>query len=211
MKVRSIAAAMLAIGVISLHTGASAQFGLKNPLASNNNAAPSANAGEVMRNTRDSMLSFAKAELGLSQALGGYADLAAQQKLLEGMKSGDVAAKKEDFETIVTIHKSANELIEKKASENAAIDANNKALAGKSMVDYVKGLASTRKLIASVQGLAKNPMSLAGDAGSVMYVAKEVPGIASGAVSTTGKLMKYLGSNGVDMTEAKKAADGMEK
>lgn len=210
MKVRAIAAALLAACVGAACLPAGAQFSFKNPLgAIGGGGGSSANAGEVLRNTRDALLAFAKAEVGLSEALGGYAELAAQKQLLEGMKSGDAAVKKEQFEAIVTIHKSASELIERKAGENAALDAQNKVLAGQSMVQYVQGLVSTKKLVGSVQGLAQNPASLAGDAGTAIYVAKEVPSIATGAGSTTTKLFKYLTANGVDLSDAKKAADGL--
>lgn len=214
MKIPTFLAAALVLGAI-VHLPAHAQFSvgglMKNPLSSGSGSAAPVNAGDALRNARNALLSFTKAELGLSAALGGYAELASQQQLLEGMKSGDAAASKQDFENIMVAHKSASALIEKKAAENATLDASNKTLAGKSMVEYVKGLSSTRKVITSVQDLAKNPTSLGTDAGTVLYVAKEMPPVATGAATTTGTLFKYLSSNGVDMTEAKKAADDLGK
>jgi len=125
------------------------------------------------------------------------------------MKTGDAAASKEDTETLVTLHNSMNPVIEAKTKENMKLDANNKALAGKSMVEYVKGLVSSKQLLSSVQDLAKNPMALGTDASNILYVAKELPGIVSGGVSTTSTLFKYLGANGVDLSEAKNVAKGM--
>jgi hypothetical protein len=212
MKANRIAIAILAVSAAATHFSASA-FSLGNPLAAvtGKSSAPAANPAEVLGNTREALLSFINAELGLSEALGGYEGLAAQQQLLANMKRGDAVASKSDFEALVNVHKSANDLIETKTKENAAIDAKNKSLAAKSMVEYVKGLVYTRKMVGSVQDLAKNPMSIVGDATTVLYVAKEVPTIAVGAASSTGSLMKYLGSNGVDMSEAKKSAGDMEK
>lgn len=208
MKTRVLVAAAI-LAASAAHLPASAQFPFKNPLAAGGGSAAPANAGQVVRNTRDALLSFTKAELGLSQAIGGYTEYAAQQSLLDGMKTGDAAASKDDLEKIIVIHKQAAAHIDKKVAENAALDANNKALAGKSMLEYVKGLLYTRKMVGSVQDLAKNPMSLGGDLGSALLLVKEMPPVAAGAASTTGKLFQYLGTNGVDMNEAKKAADGL--
>ena len=172
----------------------------------NAGAASTENAGDVVKNTRNSIYSFVKAELGLGSAMGGAEQLAAQQKLLDGMKTGDAAASKEDLETLVSIHSSAKAEIDKKVAENAKLDAKNKTLASQSMVEYVKGLVSTKKLIASIQNVGKNPMALGANLGSVTYLAKETPGLVSSGASTTTTLFKYLGSNGVDLSQAKKEA-----
>jgi hypothetical protein len=168
--------------------------------------ASTANAAEVARNAYTALLSFTKAEVGLAAALGGYEELAAHQKLLEGMKTGDVAAKMDDFQTFSAIHKSANDVIGRKAAENAKLEASNKSLAAGSMVEYVKALVASKKVVGSVQGLVKNPTALGPDASTLLYVGKEMPGIVSSGVSSTSTLFKYLGASGVDLTEAKSAA-----
>lgn len=165
-----------------------------------------ANGVEVTKNARNALLAFTNAELGLAGALTGYNELAAQQKLLEGMKAGDAAVKKEDLETIVSIGKSANDHIVKKTAENSQLDASNKALAGKSMTQYVVGLVASKKMLSSVQDLAKNPTALGLDFGALLYAGKEMPGIVASGASTTTTLFKYLGANGVDVSEAKSAA-----
>ena len=155
---------------------------------------------------RHPLPSFTKAQVQLAAAMGGYQDLASQQKLLDGLKSGDASAKKDDIETIVGISKSASGEINRMAAANVQLDANNKTLAGASMVEYVKGLVASKKMVASVQDLAKNPVSMGTDAGAIVYVGKELPGIVSSGATSTNTLFKYLGSNGVDLSEAKSAA-----
>jgi hypothetical protein len=210
MKSTKIAASLLVMS-LALTAGAAHAWGLANvlPSASGGGGGSTANAGDVAKNARNALYSFVKSDLGLLAALGGYENLAANQKLLDGMKTGDAAASKEDTETLVTLHNSMNPVIEAKTKENMKLDANNKALAGKSMVEYVKGLVSSKQLLSSVQDLAKNPMALGTDASNILYVAKELPGIVSGGVSTTSTLFKYLGANGVDLSEAKNVAKGM--
>lgn len=173
--------------------------------------ASSANAAEVMKNTRNSLYAFALAEAGLAGALGGYNELAGQQELLKNLKAGDAAAKKDDFETLVTIHESASKAIEAKVAANEKLDANQKSLAGKSMVEYVKGLVSSKKTVSSLQDLAKNPASLGLEAGTVLYAAKQVPAVVVGGASSTSNLVKYLAANGVDTSEAKNVAGDLGK
>jgi hypothetical protein len=162
-----------------------------------------------VKETRNALYSYAKSEAGLASALGGYTDLAAQQKLLEGLKVGDAAADKDQIETLITIHKSASEAIDKKMAENTVIDSKNKKLAAKSTAEYVKALIATTKLVASGQGLAKNPIALGLNAGSVLYAVKNLPAIIKSGTSNTVTLFKYLSANGVDVSEAKEAANGL--
>lgn len=172
----------------------------------------STSAAEVLKNTRDSLLSFTNAEVGLAAALGGYTDLAAQQELLKGLKAGDAgAASKDDLKTLVTIHESASKEIDAKVAANEKLDAAQKKQAGQSMVEYVKGLISSKKTVSSLQDLAKNPASLGFDAGTVLYAAKEMPSVLAGGASSTSTLVKYLTANGVDTSEAKKLATDLGK
>lgn len=213
MKSTKIAVSILVIAVAFMLGSFSAfAFGIPSiPGVGSKGGGSTANAADVVKDTRNSLYSFTSAELGLLQAIGGYEQLAAQQELLNGMRAGDAAASQEQIETLKNIHTSAQPALEKKVAENAKIDASQKALASKSMVEYVKGLVSTKNLVGSIQGLAKNPMAIGSDAGAVLYAAKEVPGVVTGGTSTTGTLIKYLTANGVDTSEAQKAADDLGK
>ena len=212
MKISKFIASILAVALtVAIGSSSAFAFGIPSIPGVGSGGGSTANAGEVVMDTRNSLYSFTSAELGLLQAIGGYENLAAQQELLKGMKAGDAAASKEDLETLKTIHASAQPALEKKVAENAKIDSAQKALAGQSMVEYVKGLVSTKKLVASIQGLAKNPMAIGSDAGAVLYAAKEVPGVVTSGTSASGTLIKYLTANGVDTSEAQKAAEDLGK
>jgi len=199
---------------LTVGMGCAQAFGLSDALSvagvgGNNNSSNTTTDPNIVVHARNSLYSFAKAQTGLVAAFGGYEELAAQQKMLDGMKTGDAAASKDDIETLVKISKSTGDVINKKIADNVKLDANNKKLAASSSVEYVKGLISSKKLISSIQNASSNPMSLGQNAGAVLYVGKELPGIVSGGVSTTGSLLKYLTANGVDTSEVKKAADGL--
>jgi hypothetical protein len=177
----------------------------------NKNANSGASAADVAKNTRNALVAFATAELGLLEALGGYENLSAHRTLVAGMQKGDAGVNTDEFKAVVDIHKSASVEIDKKLVANTKLDASQKSLAAKSMLAYVQGLVSTKQTLGSLQGLAKNPLSLGTDAGTVLFAVKELPGMLSGGLSTTGTLFKYLGANGVDLSEAKSAADAMPK
>jgi hypothetical protein len=199
-----IFALTLVSGNISVHA-----WGL--PAVSSLGSGEGGDAAGFVKDTRNSLYSFAKSELGLARAIGCYTDLAAQQKLLDGMKAGDAAAGKEQMETLVTIDKSCSEAIKKQIATNKKLDSEHKALATQASVEYVKALVITTKLVYKGQSLAKNPVALAMNASSVLYAAKNLPTIVTSGTSNTSTLFKYLSANGVDISEAKAAAEGLGK
>lgn len=212
MKTGTIAAPILALS-LALGGGTAHAFDLPKILSigGSNSSGASVNAAEVAINLRNALYAFAKANTGLAAALGGYTELAAQQKLLEGMKNGDAAASKDQLQTLTTIHKSASEAISAKVASNAQLDAEQKKLAGASMVEYVQGLVSTKQVVSSVEEVTKNPTSYVMEAGTLLYAASEMPSIVTSGVSSTSTLIQYLSANGVDVSEAKAAADGLGK
>lgn len=209
---KSLKLSVSAFAIAFAMGGAAHAFELpKIPSLGGSSSGTSVNAAEVMKNTRNSLLSFTNAEIGLAAALGGYTELAAQQELLKGLKAGDAAANKDDLQTLVTIHESASKEINAKVAANEKLDAAQKKQAGQSMVEYVKGLISSKKTVNSLQDLAKNPASLGFDAGTVLYAAKEMPSVIAGGASSTSSLVKYLTANGVDTSEAKNLASDLGK
>lgn len=208
MKISTITKSSLVSVALLFSVASHAQFSLPGMGKSSSNA-PAESPSDVVKNARNTLTSFVKAKLGLIEAMGGAEDLASQKKLVEGLKIGDAAATKEELETLVSLDKNTTDLISKKSAENAKLDAKNKTLASQSMLEYVKGLVSSKKLINSVTGLSKNPMSLGTSLGAVTFLAKEMPGIVSSGAGTTSTLFTYLNSNGVDTSAAKKAASSL--
>ena len=209
---KTFAATMLVFSLAVGGTNAYA-FGLpKVPgLGASNTGGATVNSAKLAINARNALYSFAKSNAGLAAALGGYNELAAQQQLLEGMKVGDAAASKEQIETLTTIHKSASEAVKAKMASNDQIDADQKKLASASMVEYVSGLVSSKKVVSSLQDVVKNPMAMGADADTLIYTAKEMPNIVSGGVQSTSSLFEYLSAKGVDVSEAKAAAADLGK
>lgn len=188
---------------------ANAQFGMpslpgKSSAAS---SAPTENAGDVVKNATNSLKSFISSKIGLLEAMGLGEKVAAHKERMTALSKGDAAStSKDDLETMTSIDKATGDLVQEGMANSAKIDAKSKALASKSMLEYVDGLVSAKKAMTSVSNLSKNPMALGSNAGAVMHLAKEMPNILSTGSSTTGTLFTYLGSNGVDTSAAKKKA-----
>ena len=174
-------------------------------------SASAGSAKDVARDARNALYQFAKAELKLAEALGGYENLAANKQLLENIKTGDAAASKADLETISMVDKSVGPIIDKKIADNTKLDATQKALAAEGTMEYVSGLVSTKKLAGSVSDLASNPAALGLDAGPVLFLAKELPVLVPKSISASSSIIKYMSSNGVDVSKAKEAASDMGK
>jgi hypothetical protein len=170
---------------------------------------PAPTGASVTHDAQLALVSFASSQLGLAKALGGYDELAAQQKVIDGLKSGDVAVTKDTLTTAVTVSKAANDAINQKVAENTKLSAENRKLVANSTVEYVNGLVASRSLVGSVQGLAKNPMALGADAGNIAYLGKQLPSIVTSGTSTTASLLKYLSANGVDTSAAAAAAKNL--
>lgn len=212
MKSTSLVKAGLITISLAFSAASHAQFGLPSlpgMSKSGGSAAPAEKAEDVVKNARNSLVSFVKAKLGLIEAMGGSEDLAAQKKLLDGLQKGDAAASTDELKTIVSLDKATGDMINKKSAEHAKLDAKNKTLASQSMLEYVNGLVSAKKMVGSVTNLSKNPLSLGSNMGAVSFLASELPTIVSSASSTTSTLFEYLNSNGVDTSKAKEVAAGM--
>jgi hypothetical protein len=180
-------------------------------LGGSSSAKAGANSGDLVVNTSTAIVAFTTAQVELADALGGYAELANLRQQLANMKNGDASGIKDNMETVVKINKDLNDKIDQKIKEGAKLDSTQKKKAAVAMVAYVQGLVSSKRMISSIQDVAKNPLSLGNNAGAAIYMVKELPGIVSNGAGTTSSLFKYLAANGVDTSAAKKAASDMGK
>ena len=209
MTARSLTKVAVISFALAVSTSAHAQFGglsLPGKMLGGGEATTE-NAGDVVKNASAAMLSFVTAKVGLIEAVKGADAVAAQKQTLQNIKKGgDATLSKEQMETVVSMDKQTGESVNQMIAENAKIDGKNKAKASASMIDYVKGLVSAQKTVTSATNLSKNPMAMTSNAGQIIYLAKELPGILSSGIQSTSALFSYLNSNGVDTGVAKKAA-----
>lgn len=208
MKKSLVAAALIA----TFNTGAYA-FGLPSiPGVTSSSSAPAGNAQQLVKDADAAINQFWNAEVKIAEALGVYKDFAASNELVGKLKKGDAASGKDDQDTKITVSKELGDVISKKIAENAPLDAKQKKLAGQGTLEYVKALLSMTKLATGIQALAKNPTSIGADfVGPVMSLASNMPGLVKNGVSSTGTIISYMSTNGVDVSKAKQAADDLGK
>ena len=73
-------------------------------------------------------------------------------------------------------------------------------------------MLSSKVVIDSVQGLAKNPTALGLDsAGPIITLASNLPKMVSQSTSSTTTIIKYLSANGIDTSKMQKEADSLGK
>ena len=87
---------------------------------------------------------------------------------------------------------------------------NQKKLAAEGFFEYLKALLSSKVVIDSVQGLAKNPTALGLDSiGPITTLASNLPKMVSQSTSSTTTIIKYLSANGIDTSKMQKEADSL--
>lgn len=171
-------------------------------------SAPAGNPQQMLKDADTAINQFWSAEVKIAEALGVYKDFAASNELVGKLKSGDAAGGKLDQDTKVTVSKQLGEVINKKIAANAPLDVKQKKLAAQGTLEYVKALISMSKVAVGIQALAKNPTAIGLDyVGPITKLASNMPTLVSNGVSSTGTIINYMSTNGVDVSKAKKEAD----
>ena len=209
MKKSLVAAALVA----TLSTGAYA-FGLPSipGLTGSSSSAPAGNPQRLIKDADGAINQFWNAEVKIAEALGIYKDFANANDVVARLKKGDATGGKDDQDSKTVLAKSLGEEINKRISDNAPLDAKQKKLAAQGTLEYVKALLSMAKVAKGVQALASNPSSIGLDyIGPITSLASNMPTLVTNGVSSTGTIISYMSTNGVDVSKAKQAADDLGK
>jgi hypothetical protein len=209
----SLKSLFLAAGIFVVSQAANAQFGLPSipGVTSGGSSAPTADANTVLVNANKALTGFINAEAKIAQALGAYNLSQEQKDFLKRMGKGDVAPTSEDFDTKFTIEKAMQADIDKKMDEAQKLDPAQKKLALEGGVEYLKALVSSKNLISSIQGLAKNPVAAGANIGPLATLASNLPGMVTKAATSTTTMIKYFAANGIDTSKMQKEADSLGK
>jgi len=205
---------LVALAIVATFSSGAYAFGLPSipGVTSSSSSAPAGNAQQLVKDADAAINQFWNAEVKIAQALGVYKEFAASNELVGKLKTGDAAGAKDDQDTKITVSKELGDVISKKMAENAPLDVKQKKLAGEGTLEYVKALLSMSKLVGGIQALAKNPTSIGLDfVGPITKLASNMPGLVTNGVSSTGTIINYMSTNGVDVSKAKKAADDLGK
>ncbi|NTW52454.1 MAG: hypothetical protein HGB22_07695 [Chlorobiaceae bacterium] len=149
---------------------------------------------------------YLDAQVLLIRAIAGKEELAARQATIDFVENGD--AKKASNDEKAKMGRELDESLNRVVAENRPLDDHQKRLATEGALRYVIAVSRTYKLVGSVSRIDVKAIGIF-DAPGVLYLINNLPAVASNAVSTTGKLFKYLSANNVDISKAQKAADGL--
>jgi len=205
---------VITIGLLSLIQVSHAQFGLPSiPGFTGGSSASSGNAADVLKNANTMLLQFIRSEIKIAEALSGYRLSQEKQDFVERLSKGDVAKiSKDDLSNVFTIDAELKVSINKTIEAGGKIAENQKKLAAEGFFEYLKALLSSKVVIDSVQGLAKNPTALGLDSiGPITTLASNLPKMVSQSTSSTTTIIKYLSANGIDTSKMQKEADSLGK
>ena len=205
---------IITIGLLALTQVSHAQFGLPSiPGLTSGSSASSGNAADVLKNANTMLLQFIRSEIKLAEALSGYRLSQEQQDFVERLSKGDVAKiSKDDLSNAFTIDAELKVSINKTIEAGGKIAENQKKLAAEGFFEYLKALLSSKVVIDSVQGLAKNPTALGFDSiGPITTLASNLPKMISQSTSSTTTIIKYLSASGIDTSKMQKEADSLGK
>jgi hypothetical protein len=205
----------LAAGIFVVSQTANAQFGMPSipGVTSGSSSASAGNAADVIKNANQALTQYINSEQKIAKALGVYSLTQEQQDFLARRAKGDVAqTTKDDLNNTFTIGAELQASINKGIEEGKKLDASQKKLATEGTFEYLKALLSSKKLVDSVQGLAKNPTALGLDSiGPITALATNMPTMLSQSVSSTSTIIKYMAANGIDTSKMQKEADSLGK
>ena len=205
----------VAANILAVSQVAHAQFGLPSipGVSGGSSATSTANAGEVIKNANIALTLYINSEQKIAKALGVYSLSQEQQDFLARRAKGDVAqTTKDDLNNTFTIGAELQASINKGIEEGKKLDASQKKLATEGTFEYLKALLSSKKLVDSVQALAKNPMALGLDSvGPITALATNMPSMLSQSISSSSTIIKYMAANGIDTSKMQKEADSLGK
>ena len=202
-----------AAGIFVVAQAANAQFGMPSipGVTAGGSSAPTADAGSVLVNANKALTGFVNSEKKIAEALKVYNLSEDKKDFLKRRGKGDVAPTSEDQNTMFTIHESLKADIDKAIADNQKLDPAQKKLALDGGIEYLKALGSSKNLVSSIQGLAKNPVAAGANIGPLSTLATNLPGMVTQSVSSTGTLIKYFSANGIDTSKMQKEADSLGK
>ena len=187
-------------------TSPAAAFGLSDILgAGSSSNGGKTNVREVVHNCKKALHKYLESQYLLIDALDLKEELAARKATLKFAEKGSAEQSDED---LIAESDACSDVIRPRIESNKSMDAEHKKLAAVAALKYVQAAIETKKMVGGLTSLDTSSLGFA-DIGPVLYLIKHVPPVVTNAVSTTGKLLKYLSANKVDVTEANKAASDL--
>jgi len=154
---------------------------------------------DVVRMISSSLRNLTLAQAIIFEAIGLKEEAAIAEEYAQSMEEGSLMGKKE-METNISRSKEMNEKIVEKLAEKQDLDEDAKVMFATSLPPYAKGAISgiqgSQRAISIAQSIQSNPLNVL-KFGTVLFVAKEAPGLISSFMDTTGTIQEFATYQGI--------------
>ncbi len=180
------------------------------------NLSPRQSESEIDYNLRLSLVSFLRAQYFMTKALGLNEKVSLIQNTIEGLGRGDLGAES-NIKKIVTLSKSLQDEIDKKMEAKVNLTKAERELFVQSLPNYFHGLFRLYRLVKSSIDFAHkskdmiqaNWISAFGIVMQALKVFDTLPTLLTRFQSSSGAILAYATSNGIDTDKIEKASEGL--
>jgi len=163
---------------------------------------------DVVRMISSSLLNLTLAQVIIFEAIGLKEEAAIAEEYANSMEEGSLMGKKE-MEANISKSQELNEKIVEKLEEKQDLDEDAKVMFATSLPPYAKGAMSgiqgSQRAIEIAQSIQSNPLNVL-KFGTVIFVAKEAPGLISSFTATTGALQDFATYQGIPTEDLEEVA-----
>lgn len=169
---------------------------------------------ELVKSLSSSLRDLAAAQKIMADALGLKDAAKLAETTANKLKSGDFTGKDEMVKSIANT-KDAQNLIDAELKKGTKLSDDSKALLTTSLIPYASGsvgvIVTSKKAAEAVKALTTTTdFTILTKLGNLISIGKEAPNLISSFTSTTGTLISFAKTNGIDTSGIEKAAKQWE-
>jgi len=170
---------------------------------------------DLVKSLNASLRDLATSQKIMADALGLKDAAALAESNSNKLKSGDLTGK-DDISKAVANSEDANKMIQAELKKGTKLSDDSKALFSTALVPYGTGavgvLVTGKKAADAVKSLtATADLTILSKLGNLIYIGKEAPTLISAFTSTTGQLISFSKTNGLDTSGIEKATKDWDK
>ena len=164
---------------------------------------------ELVAKVSDALLALSTSQTKMADALGLKELAAIATANAESLESGGLTGE-DDMEKQLSSTMGVNQAIQEKMESGAELDAAGKTKFIESLPFYGKGayemVTSAQQAAATVQGLGAKDLMAINKLSTLFFVAKKSPGLLNSFYQSTGNIVDFATSNGIDTSDLQSAA-----
>lgn len=154
---------------------------------------------DVVRLISSSLRNLTLAQAIIFEAIGLKEEAAIAEEYAQSMEEGSLMGKKE-MKTNISRSKEMNDKIVEKLAEKQDLGEDAKVVFATSLPPYaqgaISGIQGSQRAISIAQSIQSNPLNIL-KFGTVVFVAKEAPGLISSFTDTTGAIQDFATYQGI--------------